>query len=75
MPLLRWIYKPPHERHLVGSEEDVDDLLVAKELIRTARAVLVDPPPPPVEQIDRSTVNDVEVQEDEPSRTRKGRAE
>jgi hypothetical protein len=39
---IRWIYKPAAERHLVGTEEDVEPL-VGKELIRTARAVEVNP--------------------------------
>lgn len=39
--LVRWIYKPPAQRHLVGEIEDVADDLVARELIRTARAVSI----------------------------------
>jgi hypothetical protein len=40
--LVRWIYKPAGERHLIGQVEDIDDPVTAKELIRTGRAVAVD---------------------------------
>ena len=78
--LVRWIYKPSAERHLIGEVEDIADEVYARELIRTARVVPVEPGPEPEGNagdavVDLPAATPEPTDEPAPPKRRKGSAE